>query len=153
MITVIIPAYNEEGNISRIEEELIPVMVGLNETYEIIIIDDGSLDNTVNETKKIIKRDKHIRLVKHGKNKGLGSAIITGILHARGDKTIILDADFTFHPREISKLLDVYNKGGYDFVIGSPFARGGRTKDIAFFRIVMSRAVSLLYSLVSKSKR
>ena len=74
MLSVIIPAYNEEENIKRIESELVPVMKKIGERYEIIVVDDGSTDETVNEIIKMQKKHKEILLVKHGKNKGLGIA-------------------------------------------------------------------------------
>ncbi|MFH0832248.1 MAG: glycosyltransferase [Candidatus Aenigmatarchaeota archaeon] len=149
MLSIIIPAYNEEDNIKRIGPELIPVLKNLGK-YEIVVIDDGSKDDTVKEVRKLQKKYKNIRLVMHGVNKGLGYAIMTGIENVKGDFTITLDSDFTFHPREIPKLLA--QRDYYDCVIGSHFAKGGKTENVPFFRIILSKVVTFLYSLVLGKK-
>ncbi|MBI5061133.1 MAG: glycosyltransferase family 2 protein [Candidatus Aenigmarchaeota archaeon] len=81
MLSVIIPAYNEEENIPRIEKELIPVLDTLKTRFEIIVVDDGSRDGTAKRVGELKKRHREIVLVKHGINKGLGAAVITGISH------------------------------------------------------------------------
>ncbi len=147
MLSVIIPAYNEEDNISRISSELVPVLKRLGR-YEIIIVDDGSTDSTTDRAEEMQKKHNEVVIARHGANKGLGAAIITGINAARGDTTIMLDSDFTFHPKDIPRLLDAYKKYGADCVIGSPYAAGGRLEDVPFFRAALSKGVNMLYSLV-----
>ncbi len=149
MLSVIIPAYNEEENILRIEKELIPFLTRLKMTYEIIIVDDGSDDDTAKKAEELQKSHKEIILIKHGSNKGLGAAIITGINAVKGDMTIMLDSDFTFHPRDMTILLDIYKKHNADCVIGSPYTAGGEVmKDVPFLRVVLSKGINVLYSVV-----
>jgi len=152
MISIVIPAFNEEQNIPRIRTELIPVMERIKVAYEILIVDDGSRDRTVQKVNELMKKSKRIRLLKHGINKGLGHAVRTGIVNAKGDAIVMLDADFTFHPREIPKLYDEYVKTGYDCIIGSHFGEGGKTEDIPIHRLILSRIVNLLYSLLLGQK-
>jgi dolichol-phosphate mannosyltransferase len=152
MITVFIPACNEESNIPRVPKELISVMKKLKEKYEILIVDDGSTDNTVREVNKLKKKYRDIRLVKHDANKGLGCAIRTGIANAKGDLFIPLDADFTFHPRQIPRLLNFMKKNDLDCVIGSPFLRKEDRKEIVSYRLWLSQIINYVYALLLKQK-
>src|SRR3989338_9224267 len=146
-LTVAIPACNEEQNIRRIEKELIPVLKGVGMSYEILVIDDGSTDGTADEVRKLQKKYRHIRMVQHPRNMGLGAGTRTGVKSAKGTLIIFLDADFTFHPREIPKLIAKYNSGTYDCVIGSQFGKGGKTRMQAH-RKFLSKSVNILYSIM-----
>ncbi|MFA4819930.1 MAG: glycosyltransferase [Candidatus Aenigmatarchaeota archaeon] len=143
-LSIIIPACNEQDNIKRIPSELMPVARKIG-NFEVIIVDDGSKDLTAKIAKELSK-DRRIRLVKHEKNMGLGAAIRTGIANSTGDLIVFLDADFTFHPSEIPKLLEKYNKGNYDCVIGTQFGKGGKTK-MQFHRKILSKGVNTLYRI------
>lgn len=151
-LSIILPCYNEQGNIKRIPMELIKELDKLKLDYEIIAINDGSIDNTHEELKKIQKKYPMIKIVNHEKNMGLASAIKTGIDHATGELTVTLDADFTYHPRQIKKLIDRYNKGDVDLVIGSPFLTEEYSSGIPRYRIWLSRIGSLLYSIALGEK-
>ncbi len=142
MISVIIPAYNEEENLKRIPSELMPVMKKYD--HEIIIVDDGSIDGTAQAAARLTS--KRIRLVKHPKNLGLGAAVKTGIKNAHGDTLIFLDADFTFHPKEIPKLLEKYQEG-WDCVIGTHFGKNSKSQ-IQLHRKILSRGVNMLYQIL-----
>jgi glycosyltransferase involved in cell wall biosynthesis len=91
-------------------------------------------------------------LVKHGVNRGLGCAVKTGVENARGDVIIILDADFTFHPSHIPELYNAYLATGYDCIIGSHFGKGGKTEGVPFHRLLLSKAINLLYSIIIGKK-
>ncbi len=140
-LSVIIPAYNEELNIRRIPGELMPTMEKIG-NYEIVIVDDGSKDNTLKVAKKLKGK---IRVVKHPRNMGLGAAMKTGLKNSTGDLIIFLDADLTFHPREIPKLLKKYYSGNYDCVIGTQFGKGSKTR-MKFHRKLISKTVNVLYT-------
>ncbi|MDO8601334.1 MAG: glycosyltransferase family 2 protein [bacterium] len=149
-ISVVIPCFNEEENIRRIPDELLPVLYGLGEDFEVIIVDDGSRDNSIKEILGI--NDHHIKLIKHPRNLGLGSAIRTAIDNATGDLLVTLDADFTFSPKFIPLLLENMKKSqGIDFVIGSP-ALQGYEKDIGFLRIIASKLANKIYSFLLGKK-
>ena len=149
MLSVIIPAYNEEKNIMRIEKELIPFLKKLKTTYEIVIVDDGSYDKTAERAQELQKKHNEIVIIKHGSNKGLGAAVITGINAVKGETTIMLDSDFTFHPRDIPTLLDVYKRQNADCIIGSPYTTGGEVmEDVPFLRAILSKGINILYFIV-----
>ncbi len=147
LLTVAIPACNEEDNIKRIDRELMPVMKKIGMPYEVLIIDDGSTDGTAEEARKLQKKYKPVRLLQHGKNLGLGAGTRTGVRESRGSLLVFLDADFTFHPSEIPKLLEKYRSGDYDCVIGAQFGKGGKTRMQAH-RKFLSRSVNALYRIL-----
>ncbi len=84
LISVVIPVYNEEKSIRNVVER-----IPNHHQYEIILVDDGSTDNSLENVKDI--KNKHIRVVKHKSNRGYGAAIITGIKSATGDIIVTLD--------------------------------------------------------------
>lgn len=143
-VSIVLPAYNEEQNLLRINSELLPVLESLKEDYEIIIIDDGSKDNTFSTAKNLSLENKKIKVVQHQKNSGLGATIRTGINSATGDLLITLDADFTFHPKQIPHLINEIKNTNADCVIGSP-VKGGYSEEIPKYRIFLSSCINILY--------
>lgn len=121
IVSVVIPAYNEENTIGVVIEETIQIMETLKIPYEIIVIDDGSTD----KTKEVASKYK-VTLVSNGKNKGKGYALRKGLSHAQGEIIITIDSDGSHKPKEIPDLIyPLYN--GADIVMGSRFL--GRKKD------------------------
>lgn len=114
MISVIIPAFNEEHGIGPVLEKLGQTL-DRNDS-EVIVIDDGSSDATA----KVVQKFSDVRLLRHPNNKGYGSSLKTGIRAAKGDKVIFFDADGQHDAKDISRLCDFV--GEYDMVVGT---RGG----------------------------
>ncbi len=113
-ISIIIPLYNEENSIRNVIER-IPKYCN----SEILIIDDGSSDNSIEEIKK--NQDKFIRIIKHKENQGYGAALMTGFKHVQGDFIITLDSDGQHNPEEIPKLINPIMDGEADLAIGSRY--------------------------------
>ncbi len=145
MISFIFPAFNEAENIKRFTTEVMPVFDQLGESYEIIIVDDGSRD----ETAAVARGLNHpaVRLVQHDRNRGLGAAIRTGIKEAKGDIVITMDSDLTFSPTLVAPMLERFRRGDVDVVSGSP-KLAGFGKDIPSYRVFVSHAATLIYRLV-----
>lgn len=119
-LSIIIPAYNEEESIGSIIERTLEVRKDLAknaglEDVEVIVVDDGSKDNT----KNIAKRYKEIALITYGKNRGYGAAIKEGFKNARGDLLSFLDADGTCDPKFFEGLINSLIKNNADIAIGS----------------------------------
>lgn len=109
--SIIIPAYNEEQNIKKVITELKVALDRMEREYEIIVIDDGSTDNTPR-----VCKDLNIRLIKHPENAGYGKAIKTGMINARCEIIAVIDADCTYEARDLANLLKYIDN--YDMVIG-----------------------------------
>jgi glycosyltransferase involved in cell wall biosynthesis len=108
--SIIIPTYNEEASIEKVIGDL---KVYLNHDCEIIVVDDGSTDNTL----KLIEKIPDIKIVRHLKNKGYGAALKTGIQKSQGEYILIIDADGSYPPESITKLIE--QKDSYDMVVGA----------------------------------
>jgi glycosyltransferase involved in cell wall biosynthesis len=112
MISVIVPVFNEEGNILNVINK---IRQSISTNDEIIVVDDGSIDNTVSEVKK-----SNCILIENKINKGKGQSLINGLNKSKGNIVVFIDGDGQDDPRELHKLIGGINKG-YDFVIGSRF--------------------------------
>ncbi len=117
MISVVIPAYNEEENIPVLYERLKNVLERLGENYEIIFVDDGSEDRTPEVLRDIAKRDRSVKVVRFRRNYGQTAAMYAGFEHAKGDVIITMDADLQNDPEDIPVLLEKVREG-YDIVSG-----------------------------------
>ncbi len=117
MISVVIPAYNEEENIPVLYERLKNVLERLGENYEVIFVDDGSEDRTPEVLRDIAKRDRSVKVVRFRRNYGQTAAMYAGFEHAKGDVIITMDADLQNDPEDIPVLLEKVREG-YDIVSG-----------------------------------
>lgn len=111
MISIIIPIFNEELNIEYLYKRLIDASYLWNEKYELIFIDDGSYDNSINLLLDIVKKNKHVHVIKLSRNFGHQAAISAGIKYAKGDAVVIMDGDLQDPPEELSKFLNKWREG------------------------------------------
>jgi dolichyl-phosphate beta-glucosyltransferase len=126
-ISIVIPAYNEER---RLDGFLNSIASYLNrhrkEVSEIIIIDDGSKDDTVAVAEKYRRRIPILRVLKHKKNRGKGAAVQTGVMGAKGDYIIFMDADGATDIGELPKMLAALLEA--DVGVGNRWMRGAKTQ-------------------------
>lgn len=139
MISVIIPAYNEEQNVAELHKRIVDIMRTLGENFEIIFIDDGSSDNTFAQLAKL----SPIRAIRFAYNCGQTSAINAGIRAARGDIIVTLDGDLQNDPVDIPKMYKKI-KEGYDAVVGWRVNRHDSINRKIFSKIANAIARSIL---------
>ncbi|MFH1444980.1 MAG: glycosyltransferase family 2 protein [Nanoarchaeota archaeon] len=113
MISVIVPAYNEEESVENVMNRIKNTMDSTKEKYEILVIDDGSKDRTA----EILEKLKFVSIIKHPYNKGYGAALKTGIRNAKGDWILITDADGTYPVEDIPKLME--HTHNHDMIVGA----------------------------------
>ena len=118
MLSLIIPVYNEEENLPILMESICDSMQSLNREWEVIFVDDGSTDRSLDALKRLVDGNpEHARVVVFRRNFGQTAAIAAGIDHARGEIIILLDADMQNDPADIPMLLAKLDEG-YDLVSG-----------------------------------
>ena len=117
-ISVVIPAYNEEKRIDKTLSVITGYFKANKIENEIIIVDDGSTDNTVSVVKQHIISNPDIRLLLNNKNCGKGYSVRNGVLNSTGDPVLFMDADLSTPIEELEKLKPYFQQG-YDIVFGS----------------------------------
>lgn len=117
MISAVIPAYNEQESIEAFFEVLIPNLSKLDKSYEVLFIDDGSTDNTLDILKELEAKNKNVRIISFRQHKGKAEALTAGFQAANGDLIVTLDADLQDRPEEIQNLIKK-QKEGFDMVSG-----------------------------------
>ncbi|HRJ74557.1 MAG TPA: glycosyltransferase family 2 protein, partial [Anaerolineales bacterium] len=117
-LSLIVPVYNEQDNLPLLFEAIYKVMNPLGKTWEIILVDDGSQDNSLNILKEYAEKDKeHVKVVSFRRNFGQTPAIAAGIDYSQGDIIVLLDADLQNDPADIPMMLAKLDEG-YELVSG-----------------------------------
>lgn len=129
-LSLFFPAYNEAGNIKRTVEKATPVLKEVAYQYEIIVIDDGSIDGTDTVVRQLIRKNPALKLIRHEKNFGYGAALISGFKDSQYDLVVFNDGDGQFDFSEIKKFLPSIKNN--DLVIGYRKKRAD-----PFFRILI----------------
>src|SRR5436190_5988595 len=104
-ISVFFPAFNDENIIGLMVKEASDLLPTLTDTYEVIVINDGSTDSTGNVVAEIARVAPHVRLISHHMNQGYGAALRSGFRHATNDLVFYTDGDGQYDVRELSSLL------------------------------------------------
>lgn len=138
MISLVIPVYNEEKNLAMLMERILPTMTAMKRPYEVVLVDDGSRDSSLDILRGIAELPE-VRVVELTRNYGQHAAILAGFSIVRGEIVITLDADLQNPPEEIPRLIAAMEEGGFD-VVGT--IRKGR-KD-SFLRIIPSKIVNIV---------
>lgn len=142
-VSIIIPAYNEEDRVRNTLTEIYRYMPDTDLSFEVIVVDDGSVDNTIDVVNEIKAEKDNLKILSAGVNRGKGYAVRTGMLIATGKVRMFTDADGSTPATEINKLLHPLLSKEADITIGSRYMHGAviKTKQ-PLFRIIWSRLVS-----------
>jgi undecaprenyl-phosphate 4-deoxy-4-formamido-L-arabinose transferase len=142
LVSIVIPVYNESANLRALWSRLQPVLNGLGRACEVIFIDDGSRDDSLDLLRKFAADDVRLRVVELARNFGQHSALLAGFRNCRGEIIVTLDADLQNPPEEIPKLIEAIDAGN-DVVGGWREERQDRA-----YRRVASRLQNRLTSMI-----
>ena len=117
-LSVVMPVYNEAGSLPALHQELTAVLGRLGRSYEILAVDDGSSDDSLQVLRQLQQQDPHLRIVHFRRNFGQTAAFAAGFDYARGRVVLTIDADGQNDPADIPRLLQVMEEGDYDIVSG-----------------------------------
>ncbi len=140
--TIIAPVFNEEETLPRFYEEVVAVMEGIAEPFEIILINDGSVDGSYTIMQALRARDPRVRILDFSRNFGHQIAISAGIDYASGKAVIILDADLQDPPQVIPSMIERW-KAGAEVVYAQRTSREGETR----FKLLTA---TMFYRLIAR---
>lgn len=152
-VSIVIPCFNEEDNVEKMRDELLPVLQDLSSRYELemIFVDDGSTDRTLQalqETFAPLSLPKiEFHFLQHEVNRGLGAALRTGFAGVHGDLVVTTDSDGTYKFTTIPAMLDSLTPG-VDIVTASPYHPQGGVVGVPRYRLVLSQGASFLYRVL-----
>ena len=132
-LSIVIPTYNEGGNVVPLHDELSKVLGGVGSDYEIIFVDDGSTDGTFQKLQALHAKDKRVKVIRFKKNFGQSAAMTAGFDYAHGEVIVTMDADLQNDPADIPSLLQELDNG-YDVVCGWRQDRKDSTSKRGFSR-------------------
>jgi len=142
-VSLIIPTLNEAANLPPLTEQIANALAG--RSYEILIVDDNSRDDTPAVCAELAQRFPLRLLVRTDPKNGLSGAVLHGMVEARGDIFVVMDADLQHPPAKLPELIAPIESGEADFVIGSRYVPGGSTGERwGLFRKINSRVATLL---------
>lgn len=138
-LSIVIPMYNEADNLALLVEKLTPVLERASDSFEVVFVDDGSRDATLEGLRRAHELDPRFRAISFSRNFGKEIAIAAGLDHTRGDAVVIMDADLQ-HPPEMIETFMARWREGFENVYGQ---RVDRTADTALRRMLTMRFYKL----------
>jgi len=145
-LSLVMPAYNEEDNIELVIEKADNMARRLGLTYELIVVDDGSVDNTRKIAANCAKFNGHVKVVGYKNNVGKGFALRTGFYHAVGDMVVLMDSDSEIDLRQVTHYVEALKDS--DIVVASKW-HPLSTVDIPLFRRILSHGFNVLVKLLT----
>ncbi len=149
MISVILPTYNEAENIPDLLQSIVAILRG--QPFEIILVDDNSPDGTWNVAHEQIKIIPQLSVIRRMNDRGLSSAVCTGLDASKGDFLVVMDSDGQHDPSLVMLMISRLKQGS-DLVIGSRYMSGGSVGDWVRDRRIISRIGTFFCHLVSHAK-
>lgn len=146
-ISVIVPCFNEERTIFKNIKKIFNYLKSNFENFEIVTVNDGSTDKTMEELKKI-KNEIPIIIIDNNINEGKGKAVRDGILKSQNEIVMFLDADLAIPIEELEKFVAEINKG-HDLVIASRFVPGGKVvRKVLWYRVIMEKIFRIIRTMI-----
>lgn len=144
LVSILLPAFDEAPILREHVILLLDYLKTLNRRFrfEVIIVNDGSRDQTREIADQLAAEFSGIRVFHHRRNFGLGQALKTGFAQFRGQYVIVLDIDLSYGPEHVELLLDRITRTGARMVLASPYMRGGKVVDVPWLRVIFSRVAN-----------
>lgn len=133
-VSVICPMYNEGKKIRANIEKLLKSLQNLPFTWELILVNDGSTDESLSEASKLVEQNRKFFILTYRSNRGRGYAIRKGIEFANGDVIVVTESDLSWGQDIVERLLSEIIDKQLDVVVASPHSSGGKLKNIPFIR-------------------
>lgn len=153
-LSIVIPCYNEGPILAATYQRLCAYLEAANwqgdqpKTWEILFVNDGSKDDTDAIVSAIAACDPRVRLCTYPHNGGQGKALQTGFAAARGEWIFCVDADLDYGPEHIERFLSEAQMQQADLIVGSPYMEGGRSENVPWVRLWMSKTINRYFSFV-----
>jgi dolichol-phosphate mannosyltransferase len=148
MISLVVPTYNERGNINTLVERTGKALASTREPFELIIVDDNSPDGTADAVRALQGDRPWLQLLVRTEGRGLSTAVMAGWDMARGDVLGCMDADLQHPPEVLSNLVETLRTSGADVVVGSRHVRGGGVSDWSLARRFVSWTATVLATMI-----
>lgn len=124
LLSIVIPSYNEQGNIEHTADVVTRIMQENNIPFEMVFVNDGSTDKTWDKLTELCRVNPHAVAVNFSRNFGKEAAIFAGLRTARGDAVVLMDCDLQHPPETIVEMYDIWQNGDVDIVEGRKKSRG-----------------------------
>jgi dolichol-phosphate mannosyltransferase len=147
--TIIIPVFNEEDGIEQLRVSLQELRQSLQGELEFVFVDDGSRDKTSARLMEEFSSDPTCKIVIHDVNRGIGAAFRTGFEHATGEIVCTIDADCSYRPEGLKRLIDAIGEAGSHIAVASPYHPDGGVAGVPPWRLMLSRCCSALYRMLA----
>jgi glycosyltransferase involved in cell wall biosynthesis len=145
-LSLVMPTYNEADNIEEVVNRVDRVVKQTGLKYELIVVDDGSMDGTRTKAINCADNNSHIKVIGYGINTGKGYAIKTGFAHATGDAVVFMDSDLDIDPKQIIRYIEALKHG--DIVIASKW-HPQSSVEIPLMRRFLSHSYNVLVKLLT----
>lgn len=143
LISIIVPCLNESESLPLFYKEVIKVLNGMPVNYEIILVDDGSKDDTLKIMKSLSSNDENVEYISFSRNFGKEAAMYAGLKNAKGAYVVYMDADMQDPPSLLPEMYEIVNNGEYDSVATRRADRKGESKIRSFF-------AKMFYKIINK---
>jgi glycosyltransferase involved in cell wall biosynthesis len=154
LVSIVVPAFNEGRALAENLNTLVSFLAKATDyrDYEVIVVDDGSHDDTYALAVQAGTTLDNLRVVRHTTNRGLGAAIRTGFAFARGSIVVTYDSDMSYRPEIIPQLVAELENKGADLVLASPYMRGGSVRNVPWVRRMLSREANRFLSFATNGR-
>ena len=147
-LSIVVPMYNEEDNVAETHRKIHEVIAPLNIKWELIFVNDGSIDNTLSVVQKIAEKDPVLKIVSYLPNRGRGYALRQGFAAANGEFILSIDFDLSYDAAHLVRMYQYLKEHPEsDVVLGSAYMKGGEVIGVPKFRLFISKLGNIMLRL------